>query len=68
LAVPRNSPQAARFPPSQPSPASEGRGKFIGKPWHDYELRAAIDLALSHHEMELENRFLTDLLLLKEKH
>lgn len=45
-----------------------GVSHFIGKPWHDYELRAAIDLALSHHEMELENRFLTDLLLLKEKH
>ncbi|OGT01083.1 MAG: hypothetical protein A3F73_01785 [Gallionellales bacterium RIFCSPLOWO2_12_FULL_59_22] len=44
-----------------------GISHFVGKPWHDYELRAAIDLALSHHEMELENRFLADLLLLKEK-
>lgn len=41
---------------------------FIGKPWHDYELRAAIDRALSHREMELESRFLADLQLLKEKH
>lgn len=41
---------------------------FIGKPWHDYELRAAIDRALSHREMELENRFLADLQLLKENH
>lgn len=45
-----------------------GVSYFIGKPWHDYELRAAIDRALSHREMELENRFLADLLLLKEKH
>jgi len=45
-----------------------GVSHFIGKPWRDYELRAAIDLALSHHEMELENRFLADLLLLKDKH
>jgi DNA-binding NtrC family response regulator len=45
-----------------------GVSHFIGKPWHDYELRAAIDLALSHHELELENRFLTDLLLLKDQH
>lgn len=41
---------------------------FIGKPWHDYELRAAIDRALSHREMELENRFLAELLRLKTKH
>lgn len=45
-----------------------GVSHFIGKPWHDYELRAAIDRALSHREMELENRFLADLHLLKEKH
>lgn len=45
-----------------------GVSYFIGKPWHDYELRAAIDRALSHREMELENRFLADLLLLKEQH
>lgn len=40
---------------------------FIGKPWHDYELRAAIARALSHREMEPGNRFLANLLLLKEK-
>ena len=45
-----------------------GVSYFIGKPWYDYELRAAIDRALSHREMELENRFLADLLLLKEQH
>ena len=45
-----------------------GVSYFISKPWHDYELRAAIDRALSHREMELENRFLADLLLLKEQH
>lgn len=45
-----------------------GISHFISKPWLDYELRAAIDLALSHREMELENHFLADLLLLKEKH
>jgi len=45
-----------------------GVSHFIGKPWHDYELRAAIDRALSHREMELENRFLANLHLLKEKH
>lgn len=41
---------------------------FIGKPWHDYELRAAIDRALAHREMELENRILADLLRLNSKH
>lgn len=37
-----------------------GVSYFVGKPWHDYELRAAIDRALSHRELELENRFLAD--------
>lgn len=45
-----------------------GVSHFIGKPWHDYELRAAIDLALSHRELELENRFLADLLRLRSLH
>lgn len=45
-----------------------GISHFVGKPWHDYELRAAIDRALSHRELELENRFLADLLRLKAKH
>lgn len=45
-----------------------GVSHFIGKPWHDYELRAAIARTLSHHELELENRFLAGLLLLKDKH
>jgi response regulator RpfG family c-di-GMP phosphodiesterase len=44
-----------------------GVNHFIGKPWHDYELRAAIDRALSHRELELENRYLAELLRLKAK-
>ena len=39
-----------------------GVSYFVGKPWRDYELRAAIDHALSQRELELENRFLADLL------
>jgi response regulator RpfG family c-di-GMP phosphodiesterase len=42
-----------------------GVSHFVGKPWHDYELRAAIDLALLHRELELKNRFLADRLRLK---
>lgn len=42
-----------------------GVSSFVSKPWHNYELRAAIDRALSHREMELENRFLAGLLHLK---
>lgn len=41
---------------------------FVGKPWHDYELRATLDRALAHREMELENRILADLLRLNAKH
>lgn len=41
---------------------------FISKPWRDYELRVAIDRALTHRELELENRFLADLLRLKSHH
>jgi response regulator RpfG family c-di-GMP phosphodiesterase len=44
-----------------------GVNHFIGKPWHDYELRAAIDRALSHRELELENRYLAELLRLQAK-
>ncbi len=44
-----------------------GISYFVGKPWHDYELRAAIDRALSHRELELENRLLADLLRLRSK-
>lgn len=37
-----------------------GVSHFVGKPWHDYELRATIDKVLVHREMELENRYLAD--------
>ena len=42
-------------------------GYFVGKPWRDYELRVAIDRALAHRELELDNRFLADLLRLKNR-
>lgn len=42
-----------------------GVSHFIGKPWHVYELRAAIDRALLHRELKLENRFLADRLRLR---
>ncbi len=42
-------------------------GYFVGKPWRDYELRIAIDRALAHRELELDNRFLADLLRLKTR-
>jgi response regulator RpfG family c-di-GMP phosphodiesterase len=45
-----------------------GVSYFVGKPWHDYELRIAIDRALAHRELELDNRFLADLLRLKGRH
>ena len=45
-----------------------GVGCFIGKPWRDYELRSAIDRALTHRELELDNRILADLLRLRSKH
>ena len=45
-----------------------GVSHFISKPWHDYELRAAIDRALSHREVELENRFFATLLQMKTRH
>ena len=41
---------------------------FISKPWHDYELRLVIVRALSHRELELENRILADLAQLRVKH
>lgn len=34
--------------------------RFIAKPWHDFELRAALDQALSHHDMMRENQRLAD--------
>jgi len=46
---------------------SAGVSCFVGKPWHDYELRAAIDRALTHRELELDNRILADLLRLRTR-
>ncbi len=37
-----------------------GVSHFVAKPWHDYDLRPAVDRALSQREMELENRDLAD--------
>lgn len=34
--------------------------RFIAKPWHDAELRAALDMALAHHDLLLENQRLAD--------
>ena len=34
--------------------------RFIAKPWHDFELRAAVNQALAHHDMLLENQRLAD--------
>lgn len=45
-----------------------GISHFIGKPWHDYELRSAIDQALSHRELELDNRILAGLMKLRAGH
>lgn len=44
-----------------------GVNYFVGKPWSDYELRAAIDRALMHRELELDNRILADMLRLRNK-
>ncbi|MBI5438057.1 MAG: response regulator [Nitrosomonadales bacterium] len=44
-----------------------GVNHFVSKPWHDYELRIAIDRALSHREMEQENCLFAKLLQLKTK-
>lgn len=41
-----------------------GIDRFIGKPWNDYELVAAIAQALAHRELLLENRRLADLMRL----
>lgn len=41
-----------------------GIDRFIGKPWNDYELVAAIAQALAHRELMLENRRLADLMRL----
>lgn len=45
-----------------------GVNYFIAKPWSDYELRGAIDRALSYRELALENRFLAEMLRLRSKH
>lgn len=34
--------------------------RFIGKPWNEYELKAAIHQALAHRNLLLENRRLAD--------
>jgi response regulator RpfG family c-di-GMP phosphodiesterase len=34
--------------------------RFISKPWHDFELRAAVEQALAHHDLLLENQRLAD--------
>ncbi|WP_018610021.1 response regulator [Uliginosibacterium gangwonense] len=41
-----------------------GIERFIGKPWKDYELVAAIAQSLAHRELLLENRRLADLMRL----
>lgn len=45
-----------------------GVNSFVAKPWRDYELRATIDRALTHRELELDNRILADLLRLRTRH
>lgn len=45
-----------------------GVNYFIAKPWSDYELRGAIDRALTYRELALENRFLAEMLRLRSKH
>ncbi|PKO90036.1 MAG: response regulator [Betaproteobacteria bacterium HGW-Betaproteobacteria-12] len=42
-----------------------GIERFLGKPWNDYELLAAIAQALAHHELLLENRQLANLVRLE---
>lgn len=42
-----------------------GIERFIGKPWNDYELLAAIAQALAHRELLLENRQLANLVRLE---
>ena len=42
-----------------------GIERFIGKPWNDYELVAAIGQALANRELQLENRQLADLVRLE---
>lgn len=44
-----------------------GVNHFIGKPWRDFELHTAIDRALSHRELDLENRYLAERLRLQAK-
>ncbi|KAB2927410.1 MAG: response regulator [Dechloromonas sp.] len=42
-----------------------GIERFIGKPWNDYELVAAIGQALAHRDLMLENRQLANLVRLE---
>ncbi len=42
-----------------------GIDRFIGKPWNDYELIAAIAQALAHRELLLENQQLANLVRLE---
>jgi len=42
-----------------------GIERFIGKPWNDYDLMAAIGQALSHRQLLLENRQLANLVRLE---
>ncbi|MEN9491785.1 MAG: hypothetical protein RJA63_2234 [Pseudomonadota bacterium] len=41
-----------------------GIDRFIGKPWNDYELVAAIAQTLANRDLQLENRRLADLMRL----
>ena len=45
-----------------------GVSHFIDKPWREYQLRSVIDRAISHRELELDNRVLADLLRLRSAH
>ena len=42
-----------------------GIERFIGKPWNDYELLAAIGQALAHRDLLQENRQLANLVRLE---
>lgn len=42
-----------------------GIDRFIGKPWHDYDLMSAIGQALAHRQLLLENRQLANLVRLE---
>lgn len=40
--------------------------RFIGKPWHDVELKAAVQQALEHRELLRENQRLADLVRVQQ--